>query len=123
MSVFVIGPVPVFDPELEALTGDRFIIVEDGTIVDVLDASASVPSSATRIAAEGKAAIPGSSTATSTSLRRRPVRFAAQRKNGNARRARHEGDARAGGGGVATVRDCGAPDGMVVQLRDAVDQG
>jgi hypothetical protein len=42
VSTLVIGPVPVFDPELEALTGDRFIIIEDGTIVAVLDAAASV---------------------------------------------------------------------------------
>jgi len=59
VSTLVIGPVPVFDPELEALTGDRSIVVEGGTIVDVLDASAPVPASATRVAAEGKVAIPG----------------------------------------------------------------
>ena len=125
MSTFVIGPVPIFDPELEALAGDRFIIVKDGTIVDVLDASASVPASATRIAAEGKVAIPGlidchvhlcydGDPARFTAPTEKPGTLAALAMN-----AMREQMA----AGVTTVRDCGAPDGMVIQLRDAVDQG
>jgi imidazolonepropionase-like amidohydrolase len=125
VSTFVVGPVPVFDPALEALTGDRFIIVEDGTIVDVLDAAASVPASATRIAAEGKVAIPGlidchvhlcydGDPSRFTAPTEKPGMLAAL-----AMKAMREQVA----AGVTTVRDCGAPDGMVIQLRDAVDQG
>lgn len=125
MSTFAVGPIPVFDPERAAVGEERVIVIENGTIADVLEPSAPVPGSATRIPAAGKVALPGLIDChVHLCYDGVPSRFTAPTEKpgtlaGLALKAMREQVA----AGVTTVRDCGAPDGMVIQLRDTIGQG